>query len=90
MKKVSLGLSLFCGLSFLSTTKTSAQTFEIARQLYFEETGTTTYHGEELQPQWFRHIVKWIDTNGDGIPDGKIEWDEFWLFGVRIWSGPVS
>jgi hypothetical protein len=39
MKKVILGLSLFCGLSFLSTTKTSAQTFEIARQLYFEENG---------------------------------------------------
>lgn len=89
MKKVFLGISLICGLVFF-TNKSSAQTFEIALQEYEAETGGTTYEGEELQPSWFRHKTRDIDTNGDGKPDGRIEWNEFWIFGKRIWTGPVK
>lgn len=89
MKKIILGLALWGGLIF-SSTPSPAQTFEIALQQYQEETGTTTYEGQEVQPAWFRHKTKDVDTNGDGKADAKLEWNEFWIFGKRIWTGPVT
>ncbi len=86
MKKLIFGLSLLISLSFLSNNS-FAQTFTIALQEYRNETGTTTYEGQELQPQWFEHEVIVVARYPDGKPFITVEWNQFRIFGKVIWTG---
>lgn len=89
MRKAILGITLFLGLSFVGST-VSAEGFDAAVVEYKQETGSTTYKGEELQPMWFKDLVNDVDTNGDGIKDRRFTTPSFWLFGHCFWQGQTD
>ena len=89
MKKVILGASLMLGLCFMGTS-VKAQTFSKAVAEYKQQTGSTTYQGQELQPMWFKDAVNDVDTNGDGIKDRRFITPQFWLFGHCFWQGETG
>jgi hypothetical protein len=84
MKKMLIGAALT--FAMFAATDSTAQTFDQAIQEYNEQTGTTTYEGKELEPQGHRIGRLPKDVDGDGVVDYWICCNEFWLFGIRIWS----
>lgn len=86
MKKILLAAAFTGMCALLSIPQTSAQTFERAIQEYYEQNGTTTYDGIALEPQGYRIGRLPKDLDGDGTIDVWVCCNEFWLFGIRIWS----